>query len=423
MKKSKIKKGFVLGIIVLVIGSGILTIVPVMKADLTDGLVGYWSFDYGTAEDESGNGHDGIVYGATVVDGKSGNAFMFDGVDDCIDFGDDPDFDITDDITISLWFKTDTSQLGFLVSKLDIHNPDNGYDLSMGEPFTVNPSGTINFRVASNSNGPTEYDSAQTSSTFIDNAWYFLTAVYTSDGASRPKIYINAVEQSVSYSGSPLTSIGASPGYNLKIAEYSPGSGYFNFNGTLDEVRIHDRALTSDEIQALYDEYYLPPVANFIYSPANPINTDMIQFTDTSYDPDGTIVSWWWDFDDGYYSDLQNPIHCYYTEGSYIVTLTVTDDDGKTDTIVIPIIVVSPSQDIENLIDDIEAMDLHHGLENSLTNKLMNVIQSIGYGWIDDAINQLNAFINQVEAQRDKKLTDEQADYLVAAAQNIIDSL
>ena len=60
---------------------------------------------------------------------------------------------------------------------------------------------------------------------------------------------------------------------------------------------------------------------------------------------------------------------------------------------------------ILTLIDDIEAMNLHQGLENSLIQKLMNALQSLGYGWIDDAINQLNAFINQVEAQRGNKLT------------------
>lgn len=166
-----------------------------------------------------------------------------------------------------------------------------------------------------------------------------------------------------------------------------------------------------------------PPVANFTYTPAEPKIGDLIDFTDTSTDPDGTIISWWWDFGDHYYSDLQNPIHIYYTVGTYDVTLTVTDDKGLTDSITVSLIVTSPSEEVESLIDDIEAMDLHQGLENSLTQKLMNVLQSIGYGWINDAINQLNAFINQVEAQRGKKLTEEQADYLVGGAQSIIDSL
>ena len=39
------------------------------------------------------------------------------------------------------------------------------------------------------------------------------------------------------------------------------------------------------------------------------------------------------------------------------------------------------------------------------------------------AINKLNAFINQVEAQRGKKITDGQADELIAKAQGIIDSI
>jgi hypothetical protein len=68
------------------------------------GLVAYWNFDDGTAEDKSGNGHDGTIYGATTVEGISVNGFRFDGYDDYIDFGDDPDFDITGDITIALWF-------------------------------------------------------------------------------------------------------------------------------------------------------------------------------------------------------------------------------------------------------------------------------------------------------------------------------
>ena len=268
MQKSLVRKGLVFGIIVSLIGSGLLTITPVIKADLTVGLIGYWSFDDGTAEDESGNTHNGIVYGATVVNGISGNAFRFDGDDDSIDFGDDPDFDITGDITISLWFKTNTSQIGAIFNKLDNHNPDNGYYLGMGDSY-FNPDETISFMIASNSIDFPEYDRAQTISTFTDEAWYFLTAIYTPDGVSRPKIYINAVEQSVNYYGSTRSSIGASPGYNLKIAEYSYESGHFNFNGTLDEVRLYDKALTIDEIQYLYD---------------NPGGVDVV-YVDDDYNP------------------------------------------------------------------------------------------------------------------------------------------
>jgi uncharacterized repeat protein (TIGR01451 family) len=76
----------------------------------------------------------------------------------------------------------------------------------------------------------------------------------------------------------------------------------------------------------------IPPVSSFTYSPENPTNTTMIHFTDTSYDPDGYIISWWWDFGDQNYSSLQNPTHCYYQAGIYNVTLTVIDNNGSENT-------------------------------------------------------------------------------------------
>jgi PKD repeat protein len=51
-------------------------------------------------------------------------------------------------------------------------------------------------------------------------------------------------------------------------------------------------------------------------------------FTDTSTDPDGTVVAWIWDFGDGNGSTAQSPSHTYAVAGDYTVTLTVTDDAG-----------------------------------------------------------------------------------------------
>jgi len=77
----------------------------------------------------------------------------------------------------------------------------------------------------------------------------------------------------------------------------------------------------------------IPPIADFTYSPENPTANDVISFTDTSTDADGTIVSWIWDFGDGATSTDRNPTYQYTNAGIYMVSLTVTDDDGATDSV------------------------------------------------------------------------------------------
>jgi len=75
------------------------------------------------------------------------------------------------------------------------------------------------------------------------------------------------------------------------------------------------------------------PVASFTYIPENPVVNQTITFNaSSSYDPDGTIVSYKWDFGDGNITNTTHEIlnHSYSETGSYEVTLTATDDDGVT---------------------------------------------------------------------------------------------
>jgi len=75
------------------------------------------------------------------------------------------------------------------------------------------------------------------------------------------------------------------------------------------------------------------PVVNFFFTQSNLINYS-IKFTDDSsdvYDPDGGIVSWYWDFGDGMGNSAEkNPIYCYDISGTYTVNLNVTDNNGAT---------------------------------------------------------------------------------------------
>jgi PKD repeat protein len=72
------------------------------------------------------------------------------------------------------------------------------------------------------------------------------------------------------------------------------------------------------------------PIAWF--APMDPLAGELVEFTSTSIDPEGTIVAFDWDWGDGTaHGTTETATHAWTAEATYAVTLTVTDNDGLTD--------------------------------------------------------------------------------------------
>lgn len=97
----------------------------------------------------------------------------------------------------------------------------------------------------------------------------------------------------------------------------------FNYlYATQGTVEFDDVSLTVGGVQPPTNQ---APTASFTVS-SNDLVAD---FTSTSSDSDGSIVSHDWNFGDGNSSANENPSHAYAFAGTYTVSLTVTDDDGE----------------------------------------------------------------------------------------------
>jgi len=245
MKKGVVKKSLVFGIIVLMVGAGVVqNIKTTAKADPTDGLVGYWSFDDGTATDQSGNGNNGIINGATTTSGVSNGALQFDGTNDYVDLPDN-EFKFQQ-FSISCWASCDS--FGYFPPIFSVMNQAGygGWVLEEGVRYIDN---TMNFITADIAGHEIDMIRSQPVET---GRWYHIVGVKT---PSFMRIYVDgelAEEDTdvslVTYSGCYygddfLPFIGCT--MNVHILDRY-------FNGKIDEVRIYNRALSATEIEDLF---------------------------------------------------------------------------------------------------------------------------------------------------------------------------
>jgi PKD repeat protein len=119
--------------------------------------------------------------------------------------------------------------------------------------------------------------------------------------------------------------------------------------------------------------YTEEPVAHFKYFPDRTKANEIITFDASgSFNAIGKIINYKWDFGDGNHGEGANIKHQYNKHGEYLTTLTVTDNDGKTDneTRLVTVITGIPKKIIYETdmcldADDVGALAMLHGLANN----------------------------------------------------------
>ena len=145
-----------------------------------------------------------------------------------------------------------------------------------------------------------------------------------------------------------------------------------------------------------------------------------------SYHPSAGTLTYSWNFGDSATGSGSVVSHTYATSGVYTATLTITDNNGATGIDTVQVTIQTPAEATDDLVDLVETFNLQQGISNSLDTKLDAALEALNDVNVNNnqaAINSLQAFINAVEAQRGNKITNEQADTLIAEAQAIISSL
>ena len=221
-----------------------------------DGLIGWWPFN-GNANDESGNGNDGTVNGATLTADRFGNevsAYQFDGNESIkINENTDSQLDLTNNYTISCFIKASNFGAGFpggarcILSKHIANqsgpNDIGGYDLKLMGPNPV----YVNHQASPHFDASTQFPA---SNQIVEGFWTHLACTY------------NKTSGKLIYYKNGLISDSTTLGFNLpdNQVDLLIGASFennttnlaFYFRGVIDDIGYWNRALSQEEISQLY---------------------------------------------------------------------------------------------------------------------------------------------------------------------------
>jgi hypothetical protein len=212
-----------------------------VNTSLLDGLVGWWKFDEGSgtvAYDSSGNGNDGnLTNGPTWETGKINGAISFDGLNDYVNLP-VKSYPFGNSASVSFW--------AFGGSNL----PKNNFVFCVGNTSTsqllnIHLSWGTNYTFFFDLGNTSQQDRISKTGTFNDfkGSWQFWKI--TKDNASGiMSLYKNGqVWLAESGKNAALATIN-------ELDFFRIGKAY---HGLIDDVRIYDRALSAEEVQALYN--------------------------------------------------------------------------------------------------------------------------------------------------------------------------
>jgi len=242
LKSTKKRKllGTVVICVALIVGITMLwQMGQVAEAAILDphpGLVGWWHFDQGdevVAEDSSGFGNDGAVYGAINMEGKVDEALSFDGVDDYVQVADSSELRPTT-FTYGLWFyrrSHDANYEGIIVKWTQAY-----------QGVLIESRATGNLRILMGKGGSGSDYITIVEKSINNYQWYHLALTY--DGADAI-LYLNGTAETPVPTAFEASSSSLLIGKRDDVVQGC-------FDGTIDEVRIYNRALSANEIETLF---------------------------------------------------------------------------------------------------------------------------------------------------------------------------
>jgi len=225
------------------------------NGELIGGLVAYYPFN-GNANDGSGNGNHGTINGATPAMDRFGSpnrAYYFDGVNDGIVVPDSNTLDIANSITITAWIKPNqgSTSTKYIVEKRELTHGGAVYSLDI-YPGTIR--GIFRYGAGTNTRDATG------ATPIAADQWQQIAVTW--NGSTITVYYNGQADGTAAFTEGPIqTSTG-----DLEIGHYSGGLPVPYFNGTIDDVRIYNYALSTAEIANLYQAEAAGLIAQYLFN-------------------------------------------------------------------------------------------------------------------------------------------------------------